>query len=181
MSNGILIHFEDLAVTRDDGREGRNVEAGKSISACAATEKLGASRWWGYPDMPADWDGDAAEAPLTLICQINLADLPDDSAPEFPHEGLLLFFANIDYYLGRSMDPAISMHVSDAESVRVIYVPKEDMPRLERRYEASADIALKQIEDMGYADKFKEDSREVIRIGVNYSSNERNINHWLIG
>ena len=39
---------------------------------------------------------------------------------------------------------------------------------------------LKQIKDMGYADKFKKDSREVICIGVNYSSEARNIDTWLI-
>lgn len=50
----------------------------------------------------------------------------------------------------------------------------------EFKFNASADIALKQIEDMGYADKFKEDSREVIRIGANYSSEVRNIDSWKV-
>lgn len=50
----------------------------------------------------------------------------------------------------------------------------------EFKFNASAEIALKQIEDMGYADKFKEDSREVVCIGVNYSSEARNIDTWLI-
>lgn len=45
----------------------------------------------------------------------------------------------------------------------------------EFKFNASAEVALKQIEDMGYADKFMEDSREVICIGVNYSSEVRNI------
>ena len=51
----------------------------------------------------------------------------------------------------------------------------------EFKFNASAEVALKQIEDMGYADKFKEDSREVVCIGVNYSSNNRNINEWKVG
>lgn len=50
----------------------------------------------------------------------------------------------------------------------------------EFKFNASAEIALKQIEDMGYADKFKEDSREVICIGSNYSSEVRNIDTWRI-
>lgn len=50
----------------------------------------------------------------------------------------------------------------------------------EFKFDSSAEIALKQIEDIGYADKFKEDDREVISIGVNYSSKERNIDAWLI-
>lgn len=50
----------------------------------------------------------------------------------------------------------------------------------EFKFNSSVEIALQQIEDKGYADKFKEDGREVIRIGVNYCSKERNINEWLI-
>ena len=50
----------------------------------------------------------------------------------------------------------------------------------EFKFNTSAEIALKQIEDMGYADKFKEDSREVICIGANYSSEVRNIDTWRI-
>ena len=50
----------------------------------------------------------------------------------------------------------------------------------EFKFNASAEVALKQIETMGYADKFKTDGREVICIGVNYSSAERNIDSWLI-
>ena len=50
----------------------------------------------------------------------------------------------------------------------------------EFKFNASAEIALKQIEDMGYADKFKEDGREVICIGASYSSEERNISSWSI-
>ena len=48
----------------------------------------------------------------------------------------------------------------------------------EFKFNSSAEIALKQIEDMDYADKFKEDSREVICIGANYSSQARNIDTW---
>ena len=50
----------------------------------------------------------------------------------------------------------------------------------EFKFNASAEIALKQIEEMGYADKFREDGREVMCIGVNYSSADKNINEWLI-
>lgn len=50
----------------------------------------------------------------------------------------------------------------------------------EFKFNASAEIALKQIKEVGYADKFKEDNREVICIGVNYSSEARNIDTWLI-
>ncbi|MGM9747978.1 MAG: AAA family ATPase [Candidatus Cryptobacteroides sp.] len=50
----------------------------------------------------------------------------------------------------------------------------------EFKFNSTASIALKRISDMGYADKFKNDKREIICIGVNYSSEERNIDQWLI-
>ena len=50
----------------------------------------------------------------------------------------------------------------------------------EFKFNSSADIALKQIEDMGYADKFNDDSREVVCIEANYCSKERNVNSWRI-
>lgn len=50
----------------------------------------------------------------------------------------------------------------------------------EFKFNSTASIALKQISDKGYADKFKNDKREIICIGVNYSSGDRNIDQWLI-
>ena len=69
-----------------------------------------ASKWWGDPDMPENMeypmvqveeDGEISEYPLTFICQINCEDIAEyDEAGEFPHEGMLYFFAAIDKYLG---------------------------------------------------------------------------------
>ena len=50
----------------------------------------------------------------------------------------------------------------------------------EFKFNSTAEAALKQISDMGYADKFKNDKREIICIGVNYSSGDRNIDRWLV-
>lgn len=50
----------------------------------------------------------------------------------------------------------------------------------EFKFNSTAEIALQQIVDKGYADKFKEDGREVICVGVNYSTSEKNIDHWII-
>ena len=50
----------------------------------------------------------------------------------------------------------------------------------EFKFNSTAETALKQIADMGYVDKFRKDGREVICIGVNYSSAERNIDRWII-
>lgn len=92
---------------------------------------LGSSHWFGYPDLPPDIgipqvmeDGEAYG--LTLVCQINLADLPLPSA----RKGLLLFFADISYYCGNWDEPSIGMNVSDNKVCRVVYVPEERMGEL---------------------------------------------------
>ena len=60
---------------------------------------VGASHWWGYPDLPEDMPIPTVTDPtdgntyaLNFICQINLADLPEGII-RLPHSGLLLFFA----------------------------------------------------------------------------------------
>jgi len=48
------------------------------------------------------------------------------------------------------------------------------------KFNSTAEIAQNQILDMGYDDKFQNDKREIICIGVNYSREDRNINQWLV-
>ena len=49
----------------------------------------------------------------------------------------------------------------------------------ELKYDVSAQEALNQIKEKGYAEKFASDPRELICVGINYSSADRNINEWL--
>lgn len=70
----------------------------------------GESKWWGFPDLPdeldwptakADDDGEEFDDPLTFICQIKCSDIaPLDPEGLLPHEGMLYFFAALDYFLG---------------------------------------------------------------------------------
>ena len=71
----------------------------------------GRSKWWGEPDMPGDMEWPAAEVTdgngerlddlLTFVCQIRCEDLaPFDPEGLLPHEGMLWFFAALDYFLG---------------------------------------------------------------------------------
>ncbi len=92
---------------------------------------LGSSHWFGYPDLPPDIaipqiEEEGESYALTLICQINLADLPLQPAGK----GLLLFFADIAYYCGNWDEPLIGMDISDNKVCRVIYVPEEKMGEL---------------------------------------------------
>ena len=68
------------------------------------------SKWWGFPDMPDSLeypmieiseDGETYRDPLTFICQIRCDDIAQyDNEGLLPHEGMLYFFAYLDYFLG---------------------------------------------------------------------------------
>lgn len=110
--------------------------------------RVGESHWWGYPDLPPDVDiptvydePDDMDYGLTFLCQINLADLPQRIS-SLPHEGLLLFFADIAYYCGQWDEPSIGCCVSDNKVVRVLYVPKADMARVVSRQREYAEEAV---------------------------------------
>lgn len=51
---------------------------------------------------------------------------------------------------------------------------------LELKLDASADEALAQIDERGYAEPFAAGSRQVLRVGVSFSSVERNIMEWKV-
>ena len=51
----------------------------------------------------------------------------------------------------------------------------------EFKRDKTAEEALKQIEDMGYANMYAADKREIIKIGVNFDSKERTVNGWALG
>ena len=92
------------------------------------------SKWWGFPDLPdnLDWptvettdEGETFEDPLTFICQIRCSDIAElDPEGLLPHEGMLYFFAVLDYFLG-DLDAwtAPGMGEWPAECFRVLYSP----------------------------------------------------------
>ena len=50
----------------------------------------------------------------------------------------------------------------------------------EFKLNGTAEDALKQIEEKGYAIPFQSDSRKVVKVGVEFSAEERNISRWLV-
>ena len=52
---------------------------------------------------------------------------------------------------------------------------------MEFKLNGTAEEALRQIEEKGYALPFAGDDREVLKIGANFSSETRNIERWLVG
>lgn len=98
----------------------------------------GQSKWWGEPDMPEEFDwpevtvtdeaGETYDEPLTFVCQIRCEDVaaldPDGC---LPHDGMLYFFAALDYFLGDIDTPAYpGMGEWGREYFRVLYAPKLD-------------------------------------------------------
>ena len=57
------------------------------------------------------------------------------------------------------------------EASRFIYI-------IEIKINGSAEVALKQIEDKGYARKFADDERKLFKIGVRFSTKSRCIDSW---
>lgn len=51
---------------------------------------------------------------------------------------------------------------------------------MEFKYDGSAQEAMDQIESKGYSLPFEADGREIIKVGVNFSSIARNIENWII-
>ena len=50
----------------------------------------------------------------------------------------------------------------------------------EFKLNGTAEEALKQITDKGYAEPFKSDSRQVMKVGVEFSAETRNVKRWLV-
>ena len=49
---------------------------------------------------------------------------------------------------------------------------------MEIKYNHSADEALDQINKKGYAEKYLLDGRPITKVGISFSSEERNITEW---
>ena len=92
---------------------------------------LGRSKWWGFPDLPEDldWptmpvndDGEVYDDPLTFVCQIRCEELaPFDPEGLLPHEGMLYFFAALDYFLGDLDGICPGMGGWEPQYFRVLY------------------------------------------------------------
>lgn len=50
----------------------------------------------------------------------------------------------------------------------------------EFKFNKSAEEALRQIDEKGYAERFRGDGRSVVKVGVNYSTACRNIDKWIV-
>ena len=93
---------------------------------------VGQSHWWGFADLPDGVefpcrdgvDEEGTEDTLTFICQLRLSDVAAlDSEGLLPREGMLWFFADLDYFLGDLDAPCEGMGEWPEDSFRVVYSP----------------------------------------------------------
>ena len=89
------------------------------------TEELtGKSHWWGFPDLPEtfEWPCNADGELLTFVCQIRLEELAElDAAGVLPHQGMLWFFAELDYFLGDLDAPCGGTGEWEKDKFKVLY------------------------------------------------------------
>lgn len=96
----------------------------------------GKSKFWGFPDMPDELSYPYYnEDPLTFICQINLEELHSQirgvngmNVKDLPAQGMLYFFADIDYFLGWTDNLENGIGLWPVGSYRVLYA--EDISKL---------------------------------------------------
>ncbi len=93
------------------------------------------SRWWGNPDLPVDMeypyfkDIFGCYYPYNFICQIRLEDVAKVRPHnELPRNGMLYFFAKIDYFLGRNVpaDEIPGCNIWKKGDIKVLYVSNVD-------------------------------------------------------
>ena len=77
------------------------------------------------------------------------------------------------------IDAKAEVHTSDGRIDLLIETPRY-IYAIELKYNSSAEEALRQIEDRGYARQFATDPRKLFRIGVCFSSEKRRIEEWKI-
>lgn len=80
---------------------------------------------------------------------------------------LVGLYTQVEYHTSRGWVDLV------VKTDRFVYV-------MEFKLDGTAEEALQQITDKHYADAFAAGPRHVFRIGVNFSSTERNIERWIV-
>ena len=103
------------------------------ITGHTEKEWVSESHWWGFPDLPEGIDFPTIPQQaynketdlLTFICQIKLEDIiPYNSESQLPHQGMLYFFAALDYFLGDIDAYCGPIGFWPENSFKIIYTPQ---------------------------------------------------------
>lgn len=89
------------------------------------------------------------------------------------HNAMYVFFTLLGFYVD------VERHTINGR-MDIVVQTKDYVYIFELKIDQSADVALKQIDEKGYALPFASDSRKLFRIGVNFSTEKRCIDDWKV-
>lgn len=89
------------------------------------------------------------------------------------HNAMFVFFTLLGFYVD------VERHTTDGRMDMLVQT-KDYIYIFEFKIDQSAEVALKQIEEKGYARPFATDSRKLFKIGVNFSTIKRRIDGWKV-
>ena len=89
------------------------------------------------------------------------------------HNAMYVFFTLMGFYVD------VERHTTDGR-MDILMQTKDYVYILELKIDQSADVALRQIEEKGYARPFAADARKLFKIGVNFSTERRCIDDWKV-
>jgi hypothetical protein len=91
------------------------------------------------------------------------------------------YYHRIFYFFFRMLHNEVTAEVRSAKGATdvVVKTPKY-IYVIEIKINATPEAALQQIDDKGYATPYLTDGRELVKLGVNFSTDTRTIDRWLI-
>ena len=90
-------------------------------------------------------------------------------------------FQNVIYIVFMLLGQFVGIEIHSAKGRADCIVETDDYVYIfEFKRDKSAEEALQQIEDMGYAKSYEADKRTLLKIGVNFDSKERTIDGWKV-
>lgn len=94
---------------------------------------------------------------------------------------LEIYFQNTLYVIFQMLGfyVEVERHTTNGRMDIVLQTPQY-IYIMELKMDQSAEIALQQIEEKGYAKPFMNDSRKLFKIGINFSTEKRLIDDWII-
>jgi hypothetical protein len=90
------------------------------------------------------------------------------------------YYHRIFYFFFRMLHNEVTAEVRSAKGATdvVVKTPKY-IYVIEIKINSTPEAALRQIEEKGYATPYLTDGREVVKLGVNFSTDTRTIDRWL--
>ena len=89
------------------------------------------------------------------------------------HNAMYVFFTLLGFYV------EVERHTANGRMDMLVQT-KDFIYIFELKIDRSAEVALKQIEEKGYAQPFANDNRKLFKIGVNFSTEKKCIDDWKV-